>query len=140
MGIEILLALFGPLLGIFLLVWVFFKESEILRIGSDSQAVPNQGAAMCSATLPLSFCQAITFITCYTVARILAAKRTYHGGGYGTEPWEVFFILTGFVLLYLFQAYLVSTITSKCNTVLSVPPFMSEENKKMKNRIGKDNI
>jgi len=86
---------------------------------------------LCGDGWTLSVLQAFAFLTCYSVARILAAKRTYDSA----QSIEVFVVLGGFVVLYFFQVYLLCSATLRCGTVFSLPPFVSKQGKTRAKRI-----
>ena len=81
------------------------------------------------ATWPVVFLQASSMATCYTIARIVAARKTYHPGAYGAQLGAIMAVLGVFVAGFVCQGLLelMWDLTSHCAVTFNLPPCIREK-------------
>jgi len=154
--VLVLIALSGFMPSLVLLAWVTCTErcfsvlpgavfrDKLSNIDPDNQTAPSiDPAKKGSSSWMLTCClgvrgimallQAASFLTCYAVARWIAAERAYNWGWEGkkdtiTHGWKVPFSIALFVLLYALQVLFQSGVVISCGTILYLPPGMTKQN------------
>ena len=79
------------------------------------------------ATWPVVFLQASSMVACYTIVRIIAARKTYHPEAYGAQLGAIMAVLGVFVAGFVCQGLLMWDLTSHCAVTFNLPPYMREK-------------
>ena len=66
-------------------------------------------------------------VACYTIARIAAARKTYHPGAYGAQLRAIMAVPGVFVAGFVCQGLLMWDLTSHCAVTFNLPTYMREK-------------
>jgi len=142
-GIQIGIGLLVPFLGLALWILVLSKHKEQLEKSAKknpkeaSEDVISKTFTCCASdgSWPVIALQAMSFVTCYTIARIVAARKTYHAAEYGAELWAIMLVLGVFLFIFFLQVWLMYDLTRKCAVVFNLPPYISTKHKALIKRV-----
>jgi hypothetical protein len=145
-AIHVTVGCFGPLVAFILLIWMWQQEAYCIDIGNKLRKkqvedadthLSSMSESRCNTNWPIKLLQAASFFTCFAVARIIAARRTYYGGWYGSDSpvYEIILNVVAYLLLYTFQVFVEACVVVRATTVFALPPYMDKEKRELATRI-----